>query len=135
MYTVCGCGRSISLWFSYKLLSIITTALPVISHSPRSLLCSAKKEEVDNLEREIDFFKRSILKEEEKNEQLTLLLNKSTSEEKRVKKQIKISNTKKEQLETEYITFTRILQETQQSLTEESMVHDTPRRWDSCMLL
>lgn len=88
-------------------------------------MCSAQNQQINSLESEIDNYKKSILKEEEKNEKLTFQHNKACADENHVRKQTELSEAKKNQLKTEYVTYTRILHETQQSLSRETTVCDT----------
>ena len=65
---------------------------------------------------EIEGYKKAIQKEQETNEQLTVQLNKAKADIEHVKKQIMISEDKKERLEKEYMKYTRTLQKTEQDL-------------------
>lgn len=84
--------------------------------------CSAQHQQVRNLETEIDNYKKSIIKEQERNEELTMMLNKLSADIEHVKKQIETSMIKKEALKVEYMTYTRTLQETEQFLAKANTV-------------
>lgn len=71
---------------------------------------------------EAENYKKSILKEQEHNEQLTLLHKKIESDIGHVKKQMELIAVKIENLQMEYSTYTRALQETEQALTVASGV-------------
>ena len=84
--------------------------------------CSTQQQRVRSLATEADNYKKSIIKEEEKNEELTMLLNKVNADVAHVSKQIETSVAKKDKLREEYMTFTRMLQETDQSLAKANTV-------------
>lgn len=67
---------------------------------------------------EVDAYKKSIIKEEERNEELTMLLNKVNADIAHVTKQMESSVNKRDALKAEYMTYTRTLQETDQSLAK-----------------
>lgn len=71
---------------------------------------------------EVDNYKKSIIKEEERNEELTMMLNKVNADIRHFTKQIENSVSKKEQMRSEYATYTRTLQETEQSLAKANTV-------------
>ena len=77
---------------------------------------SIQRQTVLSLGTEIEGYKKAIQKEQEKNEQLTVQLNKAKADIEHVKKQIMISTEKKERLQEEYMNYTRTLQETEQAL-------------------
>ncbi len=79
-------------------------------------------EQIFRMETESDNYKKTILKEQEHNEQLTLLLKKIQSDTAHVKKQIENIAIKIDTLQTEYSAYTRALQETEQALTIASGV-------------
>ena len=74
------------------------------------------------METESENYKKTILKEQEHNEQLTLLLKKIESDTSHVKKQMEHIALKIDSLQTEYSAYTRALQETEQALTIASGV-------------
>ena len=74
------------------------------------------------METELENYKKSITKEQEKNEQLTLLLKKIDADTTHVKKQMELIASKIEALQSDYTTYTRALQETEQALTVVSGV-------------
>ncbi len=74
------------------------------------------------METEIENYKKSIMSEQERNEQLTMLLNKVEMDIAHVKRQIEATQAKRERLRQEYMTYTRTLQETEQSLARATTV-------------
>lgn len=83
---------------------------------------SAQEQRVRSLGTEADNYKKSILKEQEKNEALTMLLNKVNADIVHVSKQIEISVNRKDRLKADYMTYTRTLQEIEQSLAKATTV-------------
>ena len=83
---------------------------------------SIQRQTVRSLWTEIEGYKKAIQKEQEKNEQLTVQLNKAKADIEHVKKQITISTERKERLQEEYMNYTRTLQETEQALFTAQMV-------------
>lgn len=83
---------------------------------------SKQQQQVHSLETEIENYKKSITKEQERNEELTMMLNKLNTDIEHVKKNIETSMVKKEILKAEYMTYTRTLQETEQSLARATTV-------------
>ena len=83
---------------------------------------STQQQRVRSLATETDNYKRSIVKEQEKNEELTMLFNKINADISHVSKQIEISVGKKDRLKAEYMTYTRTLQETEQALAKANTV-------------
>lgn len=79
-----------------------------------------------SLQTEIDNYKKSITKEQERNEELTMMVNKVEADINHVKKQIEVSAAKREELKVEYMTYTRTLQETEQALAKASTVSKSP---------
>ena len=79
-------------------------------------------QDLKNLDNEVENYKKTILKEQETNENLTLHHNKACAEENHVKKQIETTETKRSQLRTEYTMYGRVLQETSQALAKENTV-------------
>lgn len=86
------------------------------------VFCSTQQQQIRSLDMEVDNYKKSIIKEEERNEELTMLLNKITADINHITKQIEASVSKRDQLRTEYATYTRALQETEQSLAKATTV-------------
>ena len=79
---------------------------------------STQQQQIRSLDMEVDNYKKSIIKEEERNEELTMLLNKINADISHISKQIETSASKRDQLKAEYIAYTRALQETEQSLAK-----------------
>ncbi|KAJ8414223.1 hypothetical protein AAFF_G00050930 [Aldrovandia affinis] len=72
--------------------------------------------EARSLDTEIDGFKKSITEEEERNERLTVLLNRSQLDCDTSHKLIAHSQAQQEVLQAQYSTYTRVLQETERTL-------------------
>ena len=83
---------------------------------------SQQKQRIQSLETEIDGYKKSIQKEQEQNEKLTLILNKTEVDIATVKKLQNICNSKHDALKTEYAAYTRMLHETEQALNRANTV-------------
>ena len=83
---------------------------------------SMQEQQIRSMETEMDNCKKSIVKEQENNEKLTLLLNKVTANIMHVQSQIERSMAKREALKMEYMTYTRTLQETEQALDKVTTV-------------
>ncbi|WAQ97414.1 CCD40-like protein [Mya arenaria] len=86
------------------------------AHSAMLEALSQQQQKVLSLETEIEGYKKSIQKEQEQNEKLTLILNKTERDIETVKKQLTQCQAKHDALKSEYATYTRILHETEQSL-------------------
>lgn len=71
---------------------------------------------------EIENLKKSIIKEQERNENLTMLVSKADADIKHICHQIEQSALKKDLLQKEYITFTSMLHEAEQSLAKTATV-------------
>jgi hypothetical protein len=71
---------------------------------------------------EIDSYKKSILKEQEKNESLTIILNQRRSETKNLDKSIKMNKDKMDLLQQEFNAFNRALKETEGALSNINTV-------------
>ena len=85
-------------------------------------ISSQQQQKVLSLETEIEGYKKSIQKEQEQNEKLTLILNKTERDIETIKKQLTICQNKHDALKAEYATYTRILHETEQSLNRAMTV-------------
>ncbi len=85
---------------------------------------SLQRQHLKNLDNEIENYKKTILKEQENNENLTLHYNKACAEEGHVKKLMETSETKQGQLRSEYSMYSRVLQETSQGLAKENTVRE-----------
>lgn len=75
-----------------------------------------------SLETEIEAYKKTISKEQEQNEKLTLILNKTETDIATIKKMFNQCQAKHDALKAEYATYTRMLHETEQALNRASMV-------------
>ena len=90
-----------------------------------------QRQQLQSLETEIENYKKSITKEQERNEGLTMMVNKVEADIAHVKRQIEASEAKLDQLKSEYMTYTRTLQETEQSLAKATTVCHYLLRVDS----
>ncbi|XP_052261678.1 coiled-coil domain-containing protein 40-like isoform X2 [Dreissena polymorpha] len=86
------------------------------AHAAMMEALNQQQQKVLSLETEIEGYKKSIQKEQEQNEKLTLILNKTERDIETVKKQLAQCQSKHDALKSEYATYTRILHETEQSL-------------------
>uniref|UniRef100_A0A8C0H6P9 Coiled-coil domain 40 molecular ruler complex subunit n=1 Tax=Chelonoidis abingdonii TaxID=106734 RepID=A0A8C0H6P9_CHEAB len=75
------------------------------------------KHQLKSLETEIQVYKKSVMKEEERNELLASILNRSENDGNMSKKLIAQCMAKQDALKVEYSTYTRTLHETEQALT------------------
>ena len=71
---------------------------------------------------EIDSYKKSIIKEQETNESLTIRLNQRKAETKNYEKSLKINKDKMDLLQQEYSAFNRALKETEAALNATNLV-------------
>lgn len=71
---------------------------------------------------EIDSYKKSIIKEQEKNESLTLITNQRYSEIKNLDKSLQINKDRMDTLQQEYNQFNRALKETETKLSSINLV-------------
>lgn len=87
-------------------------------------LCLSSKYRLDlqSLEVDINGCRKSIMKEEEKNELLVTILNRSQSNANTTKRLIAQCLSRQQALKVEFSTYTRILQETEQALNRTKMV-------------
>lgn len=83
---------------------------------------SMQHQQLRSLETEVENYKKNITKEQERNEGLTMMVNKVEADIAHIKRQIEASEAKLELLKTEYTTYTRTLQETEQSLAKATTV-------------
>ncbi|RXM36442.1 Coiled-coil domain-containing protein 40 [Acipenser ruthenus] len=81
------------------------------------------KQLVQSLDTEIEGYKKSITKEEEQNEQLTVILNRAEYDANMSKKLISQCLARQEALKAEYSTYTRTLNETEKALIRVNMDH------------
>ncbi|XP_071132695.1 coiled-coil domain-containing protein 40-like [Mytilus edulis] len=86
------------------------------AHSAMNEALEQQLQKVLSLETEIEGYKKSIFKEQEQNEKLTLILNKTERDIETVKKQLTQCQAKHDALKAEYATYTRMLHETEQAL-------------------
>ncbi|KAK3091997.1 hypothetical protein FSP39_024328 [Pinctada imbricata] len=86
------------------------------AHAAMQEALNTQEQKVLSLETEIEGYKKSIFKEQEQNEKLTLILNKTERDIETVKKQLTQCQAKHDALKAEYATYTRMLHETEQAL-------------------
>lgn len=82
----------------------------------------AQRQKFDSTVTEIDSYKKSIIKEQEKNESLTLITNQRVSEIKNLDKSLQITKDRMDTLQQEYSQFNRALKETEAKLTSIKLV-------------
>lgn len=92
-------------------------------------ICSQQRQQIQSLQTEIEGYKKSIQKEQENNETLTLMLQKNEIDINSMRKQITTSQTKQEQLKQEYGAYSRMLHETEQNLNRATTVN-----WEQMLL-
>uniref|UniRef100_A0A8C6V5H0 Coiled-coil domain 40 molecular ruler complex subunit n=1 Tax=Naja naja TaxID=35670 RepID=A0A8C6V5H0_NAJNA len=80
----------------------------------------ALRHKLKSLEAEIEVYKKSIIKEEERNELLASILNRSENDANTSRKLIAQNLSKQDALKVEFGTYTRTLQETEQALNRTS---------------
>ncbi|KAJ8037566.1 Coiled-coil domain-containing protein 40 [Holothuria leucospilota] len=86
------------------------------AHSAMTEALNQQRQQIQSLQTEIEGYKKSIQKEQENNETLTLMLQKNEIDINSLKKQIATSQAKQEQLKQEYSAYSRMLHETEQNL-------------------
>lgn len=87
------------------------------------LCCSSKyRHDLKSLEMDIHGCRKSIRKEEEKNELLVTILSRSQNDANTTKKLIAQCLSRQEALKVEFGTYARILHETEQALSRTKMV-------------
>ncbi|XP_039358353.1 coiled-coil domain-containing protein 40 isoform X2 [Mauremys reevesii] len=79
------------------------------------------KHQLKSLETEIQVYKKSVTKEEERNELLASILNRSENDGNMSKKLIAQCTAKQDALKVEYSTYTRTLHETEQALSRANL--------------
>lgn len=97
-------------------------AFPVCISHAHLLFYSSHQQTVQSLGTEAGNYKKSIIKEQEKNEELTMSRKKIDADIAHITKQIEMSANKRDQLKAEFMTYTRTYQETEQSLTKATIV-------------
>ncbi|KAI2663476.1 Coiled-coil domain-containing protein 40 [Labeo rohita] len=81
-------------------------------------------DQVHSLDTEIEGYKKSITQEEEQNERLTLRLNRAQNDSTASRKLITHSQNHQEVLQAQYSTYTRMLQETEKTLSTLLVDHE-----------
>ncbi|XP_053562392.1 coiled-coil domain-containing protein 40 [Bombina bombina] len=82
---------------------------------------SLAQQELRSLDTEIESYKKATTKEEDRNEQLTLMYNRAESDAAMCKKLIAQCQARQEALRVEFTMYTRTLQETEQALSRVTM--------------
>ena len=85
-------------------------------------LYSQQEQKILSLETEMEGYKKSIQKEQEQNEKLTLILAKTERDIESVKKQLTQCQARFDALKAEYTIYTRMLHETEQALNRATAV-------------
>lgn len=86
------------------------------AHSQMNDAIRAQKQKYDSTWSEINSYKKSIIKEQEKNENLTIMINHRKGETKNFEKQMKANRDKMDLLQQEYSAYNRALKETESTL-------------------
>ena len=94
------------------------------AHSQMNSAIRAQKQKFDSIVAEIDSYKKSILKEQETNESLTIRVNQRRAETKNLEKSLKINKEKMDLLQQEYSAYNRALKETEATLNTNNLVCD-----------
>lgn len=81
-----------------------------------------KREQILSLQSEIESHQKSMAKEQETNERLSLLLNKKQGDLATVKKMLALTQNKFAASKIEYATYSRTLQETESNLFRTNAV-------------
>ncbi|XP_041491843.1 coiled-coil domain-containing protein 40 isoform X1 [Microtus oregoni] len=111
-----------------RILQQWTTSLVGMKHrneAYRTVLDALREceHQVKSIDGEIEAYKRSIMKEEEKNENLARLLNRSETEAMLVQKMTTQCLSKQEALQSEFNTYQLALQDTEEMLNKGSLEH------------
>lgn len=77
---------------------------------------------IDTMNTEMESYKRSIVKEQELNEKLTLVLNRTKYEIQNLEKLLQTNSEKSETIKQEISTYTKALEETQLMLNRVNTV-------------
>ncbi len=86
------------------------------AHSQMNDAIRAQKQKYDSTLSEINSYKKSIIKEQEKNENLTIMINHRKGETKNLEKLLKTNRDKMDLLQQEYSAYNRALKETESTL-------------------
>ncbi len=86
------------------------------AHSQMNEAIRAQKQKFDSTLSEINSYKKSIIKEQEKNENLTIMINHRKGETKNLEKLLKSNRDKMDLLQQEYSAYNRALKETESTL-------------------
>lgn len=86
------------------------------AHSQMNDAIRAQQQKFDSTMSEINSYKKSIIKEQEKNENLTIMINHRKGETKNLEKSLKTNRDKMDLLQQEYSAYNRALKETESTL-------------------
>ena len=86
------------------------------AYSQMNQAIRAQKQRYDSTAAEIDSYKKSIIKEQEKNESFTIILNQRKAEIKNLDKMLKSNRDQIDRIQEEYSAFNRALKETEKTL-------------------
>lgn len=95
------------------------------AHAAMMEALTQQQQRIRSLETEIDGYKRYLQQEQEQNEKLTLIYNKTVIDISTVKKLLQQCQEKHDALKNEYATYTRMLHETEQALNRANTVSHT----------
>lgn len=87
------------------------------AHSQMNDAIRAQQQKFDSTLAEINSYKKSIIKEQEKNENLTIMINHRKGETKNLEKTLKGNRDKMDLLQQEYSAYNRALKETESTLS------------------
>lgn len=87
------------------------------------LISRLQLQRIDTMNTEMESYKRSIVKEQELNEKLTLVLNRTKYEIQNLDKLLQTNSEKSETIKQEISTYTRALEETQAMLNRVNTVN------------
>ncbi|KAM5135163.1 coiled-coil domain-containing protein 40 [Mantella aurantiaca] len=90
---------------------------------------SLAEQELRSMETEIESYKRSVTREEERNEKLAFMISRQESDAAITRKNISQCQARQEALRAEYNTYLRTLQETEQTLSR--VTTDRALRWSA----
>lgn len=86
------------------------------AHAQMNTAIRAQKQKFDSTMNEIDSYKKSIIKEQERNEIHTIAINQRKAETRNLEKSVKMNKDRMDQLQQEYSAYSRALKETETTL-------------------
>lgn len=87
------------------------------AHSQMNDAIRAQRQKFDSTIAEIDSYKRSIIQEQQRNENNTILLNQRKAESHNLEKSLKINKEKMDIVQQEFSSFNKILKQTESQLS------------------